>query len=145
MSGANFLIAGSGSYDLTRHALDFRAKISPLGNSKGFVQQLIDVPLSFVSKVFEVRLSGTIDKPEWSFANSPISLLRSPTGDGTAPATPPRRRTRPPVAGPRQRSGRTGIHPFDIGRPELRSYSWPAGRYVDRTAGIWKFDSAFPT
>jgi hypothetical protein len=99
MNGANSLIAGSGSYDLARHGLDFRAKISPLGNSKGFVQQLIDVPLSFVSKVFEVRLAGTIDKPEWSFANSPIGLLNGSAGAGTTGPAAPAAPAAPPPAG----------------------------------------------
>jgi hypothetical protein len=84
LTGANSAILARGTYALDRHALDFSAKIYPLGQSKGFVQRFIDVPLALLSNVFEVRLTGSLDKPSWALLAGPTSLVRglSPQGNG---------------------------------------------------------------
>jgi hypothetical protein len=86
MTGANSEIKAHGEYALDRHALNFNAKIYPLGESKGFVQHFIDVPLSFVSDVFEVNLHGSLDKPAWSLLPGPSSLARALAAQGNAAA-----------------------------------------------------------
>ena len=48
----------------------------------------MDVVLSPVSQVFEVQLKGTVDKPSWSFANSPVTILRDLAEKQTPPEPP---------------------------------------------------------
>jgi hypothetical protein len=100
MTGANSAIKARGSYALDRHALDFNAKIYPLGESKGFVQRFIDVPLSFLSDVFEVKLRGSLDKPSWALLAGPSSLARTLASPGNNAAKSPSSAPPTPLAHP---------------------------------------------
>lgn len=100
MTGANSEIKAHGQYALDRHALNFNARIYPLGESKGFVQHFIDVPLSFVSDVFEVNLHGSLDKPSWSLLPGPGSLAPTLAAPGRAGAKSPATAPPTPLAHP---------------------------------------------
>ncbi len=86
VTGANSAIRADGTYRLDRHQLDVRARVDPFEQSRSFPQKFVDgfffTPLS---NLLEVRLTGTIEKPKWIFANGPAGLLRNL---GAAPKTP---------------------------------------------------------
>ena len=73
--GANSAIRAKGTYAIDRRKLDFSATIYPFMESKSFLQifNAISAP---ISAVFRVRLTGSIDKPSWSLAYSPLSIIR---------------------------------------------------------------------
>jgi hypothetical protein len=77
--GANSAIQAKGTYAIDRRALDFSATIYPFMESKSLLQifNAISAPLS---AVFRVRLTGSIDKPTWRLAYSPLNLLREDEG-----------------------------------------------------------------
>jgi hypothetical protein len=73
--GANSQIKAKGTYSIDRRMLDFSATIYPFMESKSILQlfNAISAPLS---AIFRVRLTGSIDKPSWGLAYSPLNLLR---------------------------------------------------------------------
>jgi hypothetical protein len=117
MTGANSEIKAHGQYALDRHALNFNARIYPLGESKGFVQHVFDVPLSFISDVFEVNLHGSLDKPAWSLLPGPASLARNLAAPGNAAGKSPSSAAPTPLA-----------HPVPAAPPNLPSFALP-GEY----------------
>ncbi len=66
ITGANSGIRAHGSYDMGKHQLDFKAKVYPFEKSKSLPGQLMGGVLTPLSKIFEVKLTGTIEKPSWS-------------------------------------------------------------------------------
>lgn len=77
LTGANSQIEGKGSYDLDESALDFNAKVYPLGESKFLVPQIFNAVLTPLSEILEVKLTGSLKKPQWSFAHSPANFFRN--------------------------------------------------------------------
>ena len=75
MIGANSAIQAKGTYAIDRRKLDFSATIYPFMESKSLLQifNAISAP---ISAVFRVRLTGSVDKPTWRLAYSPLNLLR---------------------------------------------------------------------
>ncbi|MBL9187424.1 MAG: hypothetical protein JNK23_08110 [Opitutaceae bacterium] len=87
LRGANSAIDGSGTYSLERRELDFNAKIFPFQESGNVIKSVVGAVLTPLSNAFEVRLTGPLDKPEWSLANF---SRPTPTGeDPPVPAPPP--------------------------------------------------------
>lgn len=76
-TGANSGITARGTYAIDRHELNFRARINPFQESRAFPQKFMDMMLTPLSGALEVKLTGTIEKPSWTFANGPTNLLRS--------------------------------------------------------------------
>jgi len=88
--GANSAIKAKGTYAVDRRELDFSATIYPFMESKALLQIFNALSAPF-SAVFRMRLTGSIDKPSWSLAYSPFSLLRegeAKPGPQEKPATP---------------------------------------------------------
>jgi hypothetical protein len=90
--GANSQIRAKGTYSIDRRTLDFSANIYPFMESRSplLIMNAISAPLS---ALFRVRLGGSIDKPTWRLAYSPLNLFRvdeSKEGaeDKSAPPTP---------------------------------------------------------
>jgi hypothetical protein len=100
LTGANSEIAARGTYALDRHALDFNARVYPLGRSKGLVQRFIDVPLSLLADVFEVKLTGSPDKPRWSLVAGPSNVARTLIAPGANPTRSPSLAPPTPLAHP---------------------------------------------
>jgi hypothetical protein len=86
LRGANSAIDAHGTYALDRRELDFNAKILPFQESANLLKSVVGVVLSPLSTVLEVKLTGSPQKPQWSFARGPTNLLRSlaPSNDGGA-------------------------------------------------------------
>ncbi|MEY4938831.1 MAG: hypothetical protein RIQ93_566, partial [Verrucomicrobiota bacterium] len=97
LRGANSAIDAHGEYALDRRQLAFNAKLYPFQQSNNLLKTIVGAVLSPISSAFEVKLTGTIDKPQWAFVIGPTNLLRSlssapgdPSDPGTAspPASP---------------------------------------------------------
>lgn len=87
--GPDGAIDGQGTYALEKRGLDFQAKLSPFQESEGLIKTVVGVVLTPITSAFEMKLTGTLDKPEWAVTLNPGNLIRSITpGDAakTAPA-----------------------------------------------------------
>jgi hypothetical protein len=75
VTGANSRIKAEGKYAIDKRTLDFTATIYPFMESKSLLQifNALSAPLS---AALRVRLTGSIDKPSWSLAYSPLTLMR---------------------------------------------------------------------
>jgi hypothetical protein len=94
--GANSAIRAKGTYAIDRRMLDFSVTIYPFMESKSLLQifNAISAPLS---AVLRVRLTGTIDKPAWRLAYSPLNLLRA---DDVKLGVPEKQAVPSPLANP---------------------------------------------
>lgn len=86
--GPDGAIDGHGAYLLEKRGLDFQAKISPFQESEGLIKTVVGVVLTPLTSAFEVKLSGTLDQPNWSVTLSPGNLIRSITPGDAAKPTP---------------------------------------------------------
>lgn len=93
--GANSAISAHGTYFLDRHALNFRCRLNPFQESRALPQKVMDVFLTPLAGVLEVRLTGTIEKPKWVFENGLPNLLRQLSAPKPAAAAAPKPPARP--------------------------------------------------
>jgi hypothetical protein len=84
LRGANSSVDAHGTYLLDRRELDFNAKIFPFQESEGLIKSVVGAVLSPLSNAFEVKLTGSLIKPEWVFVRGPTNFLRSLTPSGDA-------------------------------------------------------------
>jgi len=90
VAGRNSAIEAHGSYSLETKNLDFNAKVWPFEKSQGLVQEAMKLVLFPLSHVLEVKLTGTLGDPKWSFSNNPFrSRLEEPIPPSQAAAVPP--------------------------------------------------------
>jgi hypothetical protein len=89
VTGANSAITGRGNYTLDRHTLDFNAKIYPFQESNAFLKSLVGAVLTPFSNVFEVKLTGTLEKPAWGFVIGPANFLRNLNAPPASPLAAP--------------------------------------------------------
>lgn len=80
VTGPNALLQAKGDYQLRDGRLDFTAKVHPFEESGSLVGSAVGFVLSPLSKVFEVKLQGTLSTPSWIFAYGPSRLINSITG-----------------------------------------------------------------
>jgi hypothetical protein len=92
LRGANSAIDGHGIYALDAQALDFNAKVFPFQESENLVKTVVGAVLAPLSNAMEVKLTGSLENPEWRFAlfGSPVSgpavaERADPTTDGPPP------------------------------------------------------------
>ena len=96
LRGANSSIDAHGFYALDRRELDFNAKIFPFQESGNILKSVMGAVLTPLSNFLEVKLTGTLTKPEWAFVIGPTNFLRSLNPDPSAsPST-----LAPPPASP---------------------------------------------
>jgi len=90
ITGPSALVQGNGDYLLRGGHLAFTAKVHPFDESTSLVGTAMDFVLTPLSKVFAVKLQGTLAKPSWIFSYGPSRLLNTITGsDKTTPAPEP--------------------------------------------------------
>jgi len=94
ITGSNSAITASGHYAMDGGGLNFRARVNPFGESKFILKSLVGLILTPVSNVLEVRLTGPIDKPKWSFlhfSNAPDQqrVILAPATEADEAAAPP--------------------------------------------------------
>ncbi|MEI8088358.1 MAG: AsmA-like C-terminal region-containing protein [Opitutaceae bacterium] len=88
LTGSNSAIVGSGSYALDARTLDFKAKIYPFQESSLFLKSIVGAVLTPFSNVFEVKLTGSLEHPAWSFAMDPTNFLRNLAAPSSPSTTP---------------------------------------------------------
>ena len=99
LRGANSAIDGHGTFSLDQHELDFKAKIFPFHESGGLIKSVVGAVLSPLSNVFEVKLTGNLEKPDWAFVIGPTNLFRSlAPGSPEAPAAEAKPEPKPATA-----------------------------------------------
>ena len=82
LQGTDAAIDARGTYALDRQELDFNAKLFPFQESENLFKSVVGAVLSPLSNVFEVKLSGSLEKPEWALLLGPTNFLRSLASDG---------------------------------------------------------------
>ncbi|MEZ0216202.1 MAG: AsmA-like C-terminal region-containing protein [Rariglobus sp.] len=85
VSGPSALLLAKGTYQLRGGDLDFTTKIHPFDESTSLFGSAASFVFTPFSKVFEVKLQGTLSKPSWIFAYGPSRLLNTLTGNDGAP------------------------------------------------------------
>jgi hypothetical protein len=88
LRGANSTIDAHGEYALDRKELDFKAKVFPFQESNNILKSVVGAVLSPISNVFEVKLTGTLEKPEWAFVMGPTNFIRSLAPENAESAKP---------------------------------------------------------
>ena len=83
LTGPSATVDTDGSYRIDTKSLNFGAKIRPFEGRRN----LLNTVLTPLTHVFEVKLTGRIDDPDWAFVYGPTNFLRSLTGD-SGPAAP---------------------------------------------------------
>ena len=97
ITGDNSAIQAHGDYLLDRKQLDFNAKLYPFQESGFILKKILDVALSPLSNVFEVKLTGTLDKPSWGLVLGPSNFFRTLT-QPEAPENAPKPAEKPAPA-----------------------------------------------
>jgi hypothetical protein len=77
LRGANSAIDAHGAYFLDRRELEFNAKLFPFQESDNLLKSVVGAVLTPLSNAFEVKLTGSLTKPQWAFIIGPTNLLRS--------------------------------------------------------------------
>ncbi|MDO8541212.1 MAG: AsmA-like C-terminal region-containing protein [Opitutaceae bacterium] len=90
LRGDNSAVDAHGEYWLDRRELDFNAKVFPFQESGNLIKSVVGAVLTPLSNALEVKLTGTLQKPQWAFVLGPTNFLRSLAPEGHDP------RPRPP-------------------------------------------------
>ena len=99
LTGPSARIRAFGNYTMPTNSLEFNATIFPFKESSMPVFGLIGLVLEPFSRALEVRLTGTLDKPQWAFAagttvpiyqpvKPPLAPVQQPSPEPSQPATP---------------------------------------------------------
>jgi crotonobetainyl-CoA:carnitine CoA-transferase CaiB-like acyl-CoA transferase len=94
LRGANSAVDAHGQYYLDRRELDFRAKVFPFEESGSVLKSVVGAVLTPLSNALEVKLTGSLEKPDWAFVIGPTNFFRTLGGadtpaDGESPKAPP--------------------------------------------------------
>ncbi len=98
LTGASAAIHGKGRYTMPSSALNFNVALFPFRESNFPVFTLLGTVLTPLSHAFEVRLGGTLAKPEWTFAAGAGELF--PALPDAPPVPPPANAPAAPVSEP---------------------------------------------
>lgn len=94
LRGSNSAIDAHGTYALDARQLDFRAKVFPFQESGNLVKAVVGAVLAPLSNALEVKLTGSLEKPDWVFvllsSTDPAETEKAPAEGGKPGAiTPP--------------------------------------------------------
>lgn len=95
LTGPRAAIDASGTYDFDSKTVDFLTKVHPFEESRGLLGSALGTVLAPLSAFLEVKLTGRLDEPSWSFVYGPTNFFRTLTGSETyepisAPESPPK-------------------------------------------------------
>ena len=79
LQGPRTAIDAKGDYLLDTKTLDFNVRVFPLQKSKVALDDALGALLTPLSSVLELKLTGPLGKPSWTFAFGPTNLLRTIT------------------------------------------------------------------
>ena len=86
LTGPSAAIQGHGLYTMPSSSLNFDVMLFPFRENSFPVFNLIGVVLDPLSRAFAIRLSGTLNKPEWTLAAGAESLPKAASSPAPAPA-----------------------------------------------------------
>ena len=89
VTGPSALLQAKGYYHLNDGSLDFSAKVYPFDETTSILGSAVGLVLNPLSRVFEVRLQGTLANPSWIFAYGPSRLLNKLVGSEKSPRPSP--------------------------------------------------------
>lgn len=100
LTGPRAAIEAHGNYHLDSKTMAFNAKVFPFEESSGVLGSAVGLVLTPLSNALEVKLSGQLENPSWTFVYGPTNFLRSIIGPGaskdTAPSAPVGKSAAPP-------------------------------------------------
>jgi hypothetical protein len=88
VTGANSAIEGHGDYWLDRGEINFNARVYPFQESKSLLQNVVGAVLLPLSTALEVKLTGPLTQPKWSFVIGPTNFFRNLTQPAKVDAEP---------------------------------------------------------
>jgi len=88
ITGNSVGIEGKGTFLLDKKLMDFSAKVYPFNQGKTLLANTLGFVLVPISNVFELKLSGTLDEPNWYFAYGPTNIIYNLTGTKPNETTP---------------------------------------------------------
>ncbi len=100
MTGPSAAIHGKGRYTMPTSGLAFNVALFPFRESSFPVFTMLGTMLTPLSHAFEIRLGGTLAKPEWSFAAGAADPYSLPAGTALPPPPAPPAAPPPPEAAP---------------------------------------------
>ncbi len=102
LNGPTAAVEAKGYYRLDQKIMDFNATVRPFEEGKTLLANAVDFVLTPVSAALQLRLTGSLDKPNWRFAYGPTSLLRKLSGTEETPnsTVPPGSSNQPPQPPP---------------------------------------------
>ena len=103
LTGPTAAIEARGEYWLEAKTLDFNAVVFPLHQSNLVLADALGALLTPLSSFLELRLTGSLEKPSWTFLFGPINILRAivqPPAGGPPGATGTQAAPAPAPAGP---------------------------------------------
>ena len=100
VTGRNSAIEAHGAYALDTKTLDFNAKVFPFEESQGLLRGAVGFFLAPLSQFLELKLTGKIDRPAWSFLYGPSNFLRSMAQPAETTEKPSKPDAAPPPASP---------------------------------------------
>jgi hypothetical protein len=80
ISGNSAIIEASGTYFLDKKTMAFTAKLYPFGQGKTLFSNAVGFVLVPLSNAFGLKLSGTLEQPNWRFTYGPRNFLYNITG-----------------------------------------------------------------
>jgi hypothetical protein len=80
INGTTVAIHANGTFMLDKNLMDFGAKVYPFGQGKTLLANAVGFVLVPVSTALELKLSGTLDQPDWRFAYGLTSFVYEITG-----------------------------------------------------------------
>lgn len=106
ISGPTAVLDLTGRYRLDLHMMDFNAKLSPYELSRNPLANAVDFVLTPFSNILELKLTGSLDQPQWRFTYGLSSFFRSLSGKHDEfeqeTSTDPARNQPPPLLRRRQ-------------------------------------------
>ena len=88
IKGNSASIEGKGTFLLDKKLMDFSAKVYPFGEGKTLLANTLGFVLVPISNALELKLSGTLDEPNWYFAYGPTNFIYNVTGTKPIDADP---------------------------------------------------------
>ena len=100
LTGPTAAIDARGEYLLDAKTLDFKAKVFPLQETGFVLTDVLGAVLTPLSNVLELKLTGPLEKPSWTFYYGPTYLLQALTrpAAGEQPGTAPNGNAPAPLA-----------------------------------------------
>lgn len=80
LSGSASPVEARGDYTLPDGGLSFTARVLPFDQNRGILGNTAGLVLAPIASALEVDLTGTFEKPTWTFAYGPRKFLRKITG-----------------------------------------------------------------